>query len=113
MTMDVINIFDIIPCACFSDLCPHIYGMYSRFVAVQSSLLRPIIQEADKSLYIILSSAGIMTLMTVDFVMSSPDLVDPCNSTDVSLLIFICMIHEVGGSLLSVGISVGSLSYLV
>ena len=84
MTMDVINVFDIIPCACFSDLCLHIYDMYSRFVAVRSSLLRPIIQEGDKSLYITLSGAGIMTLMTmvktVDSVMSSPDLVDPCNS---------------------------------
>ena len=48
MTMDVINIFDIIPCACFSDLCPHIYDIYSGFVAVRSSLLRPIIQEGDK-----------------------------------------------------------------
>lgn len=79
MTMYVINVFDIIPCACFSDMCPHIYGMYSSFVAVRSLLLRPIIQEGDKSLYITLSGARIMTLMTVDFVMSSPDLVDPCN----------------------------------
>ena len=50
MTMDVINIFDIIPCACLPDLCPHIYDMYSGFVAVRSSLLRPIIQEGDKIL---------------------------------------------------------------
>ena len=58
-----------------------------------------------------------MTLMTivktVDSVMSSPDLVDPCNSWDVSLLIFLCLVHEVVGSLLSLGISVGSLPYLV
>ena len=32
-----------------SDLCSHIYDIYSGFVAVRSSLLRPIIQEGDKS----------------------------------------------------------------
>ena len=33
----------------FSDLGSHIYDIYSGFVAVRSSLLRPIIQEGDKS----------------------------------------------------------------
>ena len=62
-----------------------------------------------------LSIAGIMTLMTivktVDSVRSSRDLVDPCNSGDVSLLIFLCLTGEVVESLLSLGISVGSLSH--
>ena len=58
MTMDVINILDINPCACFSDLCPHIYDIYSGFVAVRSSLLRLIIHEGDKILGHLLVSCG-------------------------------------------------------
>ena len=63
---------------------PHVYDIYSGLVTIQSLLLSQIIEERDKSSYITLSGVGIMTLMTivktVDSVMSSPDLVDPCNS---------------------------------
>ena len=65
---------------------------------------------------ITLSGAGIMTLMTivktVDSVMSSPDIADPCNSWYVSLPISLCLTHEVVGSVLSLGISVGSFPHL-
>ena len=55
----------------------------------------------------------ITIVKTVDSVMSSPDLVDPCNSWDVSLLIFLYLTHEVVESLLSLGISAGSLPHLI